>query len=370
MTRPHTECGAAPIYTVAIPVHNKAPYIARCLASVFAQTEPRFEVIVVDDASTDGSARALAQWQDPRLRLLRRTAPSPGGYAARNLAIAEARAPWIAFLDADDEWLPDHLARIEAMRRTAGADAGCLFAGFDMVLEDGRRVAGPTSRLAAASAPLDLRGFLAAWLAIGDCPAWTSATVVRADILQAVGGFPAGRCVRGGDKDTWLRVLSRSTARYSGQVGAVYRRDAGNRTTRDLPPNRAHCVCDTVDDLLAAGPPADLRRLLQRVANLELLGYAKLISRVRRPSWIMARRFHGLASPAWLLLIVVLCLWPGLRRRPLARRLAALLRTRPAVALPFRPDGRDRHPDRVLPGVPSAYPPASRRPLADHAPYR
>ncbi len=336
MTRRDTDTGEGPIYTVAIPVHNKAPHLARCLASVFAQTEGRLEVVAVDDASTDESADVLAQFgSEPRLRVFHRTTPGPGGYAARNLAVEEARAPWIAFLDADDEWLPDHLARIEAVRTQSGDDVGCLFAGYDN-LENGQPWRDPYSRLHGDGEPrqLDLSTYLESWLQLKDSPIWTSSTVVRADILRATGGFPAGRCIRGGDKDAWLKVLSRSHAVYVGEVGALYHRDADNRVARAMPADREHCICATVRDLLAEERRASVRRLLKRVANMETLGYAKLIARVRRPAPVVFRRFHILIGPLQFGLILCLWIWPGLPRSRIAYALRGMFRRRQPTGNP------------------------------------
>ena len=99
---------------VVIPIHNKQPHINRCLASVLSQTRPVDEIIVIDDASSDGSIGEIAQFTNERIRLLKRPVPSPGGYAARNLGILQAKSDWIAFLDADD-------ARPLAVRHRSGS---------------------------------------------------------------------------------------------------------------------------------------------------------------------------------------------------------------------------------------------------------
>jgi glycosyltransferase involved in cell wall biosynthesis len=88
--------------SVIVPLFNKAKYIERALRSITAQALSDFEVIVVDDGSTDGGARIAESHPDPRFRLIRQPNAGPG--AARNHGAAEARAPYLAFLDADDAW--------------------------------------------------------------------------------------------------------------------------------------------------------------------------------------------------------------------------------------------------------------------------
>ncbi len=101
--------GAQPGLSVIIPTYNRAPLVKEAVASVLAQTWRDFEVLVVDDASSDGTAEALAAFGS-RIRLLR--SPSRLGVAAaRNLGISAARGQWLAFLDSDDLWRPDKLAR-------------------------------------------------------------------------------------------------------------------------------------------------------------------------------------------------------------------------------------------------------------------
>ena len=100
---------ARPGLSVIIPTYNRAALAPEAVASVLAQTWRDFEVLVVDDASTDGTAAALAAFGS-RIRLLRH-AFRLGVAAARNLGICAARGQWLAFLDSDDLWRPEKLAR-------------------------------------------------------------------------------------------------------------------------------------------------------------------------------------------------------------------------------------------------------------------
>ncbi len=97
-----------PFVSVIIPTHNREPTILDSIQSVLNQTYPHFELLVVDDGSTDGSVERIAEVRDDRLRLI----PLPvsqGSSAARNAGLQEARAPWVAFQDSDDLWLPEKL---------------------------------------------------------------------------------------------------------------------------------------------------------------------------------------------------------------------------------------------------------------------
>ncbi len=92
--------------SVIIPAYNAACYIQRAVKSVFMQTRPADEIIVIDDGSTDGTADVVHSF-DAKVRLLQQQ--NAGAAAARNAGIRAACGDWIAFLDADDEWLPEKL---------------------------------------------------------------------------------------------------------------------------------------------------------------------------------------------------------------------------------------------------------------------
>jgi glycosyltransferase involved in cell wall biosynthesis len=98
-----------PLISVIIPLYNKGRYIRRALDSVFAQTFSDYEVIVIDDGSTDDGPKQVLTSTDSRLHFICQANAGPG--AARNRGIKEAKGKYVAFLDADDEWLPEYLMK-------------------------------------------------------------------------------------------------------------------------------------------------------------------------------------------------------------------------------------------------------------------
>ena len=109
--------------SVVIPAYNRAGQVGRALESVSRQTYPHWEIVVVDDASTDGTAQAVeARAADIGHLRLARHACNLGAQAARNTGIRASRGPWIAFLDSDDWWEPDSLElRLAEARRLLSA---------------------------------------------------------------------------------------------------------------------------------------------------------------------------------------------------------------------------------------------------------
>ncbi len=96
--------------SVVIPAYNRAHTLSNALQSVLAQSYQDFEIIIVDDASTDGTISLLKQYADPRIRSLAHST-NQGAGAARNTGIKQAKGEWIAFLDSDDEWTEKKLER-------------------------------------------------------------------------------------------------------------------------------------------------------------------------------------------------------------------------------------------------------------------
>lgn len=107
-----------PLISVVMPSYNRAGLIGRTITSVLAQTLDRFELIIVDDGSTDDTLAVLAGFDDPRIAIFQQVR-NAGAPAARNAGVAKARSPLVAFQDSDDEWQPGLLAAHVAALATA-----------------------------------------------------------------------------------------------------------------------------------------------------------------------------------------------------------------------------------------------------------
>ncbi|WP_276324520.1 glycosyltransferase family 2 protein [Pacificimonas flava] len=277
--------------SVVIPLYNKGPHIVRALESVLAQTLPPLEIIIIDDASADdGPDRVEALTgtlgkDAPPVRLLSRSIPGPGGYAARNFGIFEAEGDWIAFLDADDVWKPDHLASMERAVSVAG-NARFVFSGIDIVSEAGTRPYRHEEGLP-ADTPLDFRRLLQTWLRTKRCPVWTGAAAFRRDVLLRAGLFPAGTARRGGDKDLWLRAMADGPGVYSRPRTAEFHQDTVNRVTKATLHVEPPLLIRTIRTMLPSAAPGE-KRLLKRLANMELALYARHAAGKRarlKPGW-------------------------------------------------------------------------------------
>jgi glycosyltransferase involved in cell wall biosynthesis len=121
-----------PKVSVLIPTHNRVDLLRGAITSVLRQSFQDFELIVIDDGSRDGTADAVAQIADKRIRLLRHPEPR-GGSAARNTGVQNSTTEYVAFLDDDDEWYPEKLRlQVELLDRSP-AEVGVIYCGWDEV---------------------------------------------------------------------------------------------------------------------------------------------------------------------------------------------------------------------------------------------
>lgn len=186
-------------FSIVIPLYNKAPYVGATLASVAAQTCSDYEVIVVDDGSTDGGPALVAALGLAWVRLL--SQPNAGVSMARNRGVAQARGEWIAFLDADDWWHPTYLDSLCRMIDQGGTGTAMVATGFVNVRHEAS--AAFASWPVAAQPTEQIHDLYAEWYR--RTLFFTSSVAVRASVLKAFEPcFPPGETA-GEDMDVWFR---------------------------------------------------------------------------------------------------------------------------------------------------------------------
>jgi succinoglycan biosynthesis protein ExoO len=302
------------LFSVVVPVYNKRPHLRRAIRSVLAQTLVDFELIVIDDASTDASLDEIKDLDDSRIRRLRRDEPGPGGYAARNLGISEARADWVAFLDADDEWSPDFLASISALRERYPEARFACTAYWD-VSSEGASLPNAFARAAGKTGPR-LIGLLeyAKASSRGLLPVRTSAAALDRQLLIDIGGFPAGKSRRGGDNDTWFRAMRKTCLAWSPRKCATYYRNAVNMTTNVSRPDFNLCIDANIRTAIGETPRSwagmRLRFWLKRLANREKKGALKDKIRSGTLSRADLRGLYRVVEPAYVSWMLAWALLP------------------------------------------------------------
>lgn len=209
----------APEVSVVVPTRNRLPLLAQTLHTVLAQQGVDLEVVVVDDASHDGTARWLDDHPDPRVRSVRLDTPA-GVAGARNAGIDAARGAWVGFVDDDDLWLPGKLAGQLGAARAAGASWALSGA---VVFSEGPRL------LHVAPPPADLVGRLP-WR--NTVPGGGSNVVMSREALEKVGGFDPSISIVA-DWDMWIRLLDTGPPAVLDRPLVAYRVHADNMS-RDV----------------------------------------------------------------------------------------------------------------------------------------
>lgn len=206
--------------SVVIPLYNKKETVLRALNSVLNQTFLPEEIIVVNDGSTDGSAQVVVHLDHPLVRLASQS--NQGVSAARNLGIAEARHDWIAFLDADDEWLPEFLRTIKELFENY-PDCGLAATAYYMQDTAGRREINHLNKLRFKGD----QGTIENYFQVASCshpPIHSSAVAIKKEAIESIGGFPTG-VTSGEDLLTWARIAADYAIAYSIVPQSVFTQD-------------------------------------------------------------------------------------------------------------------------------------------------
>lgn len=269
--------------SVVIPLYNKAPYIERSVRSVLQQTFKDFEVIVVDDGSTDGGGDIVQQIADPRIRLIRQE--NAGVSAARNRGIIEAKAELVAFLDADDEWKPAFLeTTLGLFQRYAHIVAACT----DFYILTEKRSYFENHRFYSKNQEYLIQDYFAVCLTLGRGLMTSSSAVVRRDILLDVGAFPVG-VAYGEDLDTWGRLAFQGDIALVTKTLVLFHTEAKDRASDDGKPRAYPKFVQTYKQWLAEGKvPEKLRESCEEYVIMFLLSYCLYL--VKSDQFRLARK--------------------------------------------------------------------------------
>ncbi|HEX6747222.1 MAG TPA: glycosyltransferase family A protein [Longimicrobium sp.] len=250
-----------PLVTVVIPTRDRLPMLRQAVASVVAQTYPRWELVVADHGSTDGTAAWLAEMDDPRVRSIP-TDPARHVGHVRNRGAAMGTGDWIAFLDSDDVWLPRKLElQVAAMR---GSPARWCYAGYELMDGAGRTV---PMRLGEYR---PLSGRIAREVVAQQANVFVGTLLVERRLFEELGGFCEDERARGReDYELEMRLALHAEALALPDVLARVRDHPGRMTARM--PDTYEREAAAYELFLEAGPPEELARLARAMRSRSLV---------------------------------------------------------------------------------------------------
>lgn len=214
-----------PFFSVIIPLYNKEKYIETTLRSVVAQTFDDFEIIIVDDGSTDASLRMASQFEDSRITIIQQK--NQGTATARNIGIANAKSNYIALLDADDAWYDNHLFELKKQIDTF-PDAGLYCNNYEVILKNN------FCQKASFNFKYDkdiliVEDFFKA--SIINCVAWTSAVGFSKEKFNNIGKFNT-KFKTAQDLDLWIRFALRYKVSFNPTITMSYKLFIGDSLSK------------------------------------------------------------------------------------------------------------------------------------------
>jgi len=216
-------------FSIVIPLYNKEKDVFDTIQSVKKQTHANFEIIIVDDGSTDKSLEIVKNIIDKRIHIFSKN--NEGVSTARNYGVKKASSNYIAFLDADDYWYPNHLAEIHSMI-IQFPHASWYATSYEKTRN--------TNLTTPMVSPLKSKG--ENWIgeiddffknSLIDCLAWTSSVCVKKDFYTTLDGFDKD-ISHGEDTDFWIRAALSSNLIFSNKITSTHNLDSYNRSS-DIP---------------------------------------------------------------------------------------------------------------------------------------
>jgi len=205
-------------FTIVVPVYNKNDVIKTTLESVLAQRFTGFELIIIDDGSTDQSVQSIATLNDSRIHLIQQV--NQGVSAARNVGISHAKGDWICFLDADDWWHPEYLENVKNTIKL-NSQADIVSTGF-ACLPDQENWKPEPWKLNSTNEDIEVISNLPQrWM--NEIPFFTSSICVKRKTLEAIDEWFAEGESKGEDLDLWFRLAENTFIYHLPTALVVYR---------------------------------------------------------------------------------------------------------------------------------------------------
>jgi len=213
-------------FSIIIPLFNKEREISTTLNSVIDQTYPHFEILIIDDGSTDGSLSAIREIKDNRIRVIEKS--NGGVSSARNRGIDLALYNHLVFLDGDDQWLPTHLEEISKLI-VKFPNAGAYATNYWFRHQGNKlRKAKICFRRKQNKQHSFLFNDYFRLASSGDLPVHSSSICVPAHVITQLGNFPENE-VMGEDQDLWARIALQYPMAFSTARCVIYNLTADNR---------------------------------------------------------------------------------------------------------------------------------------------
>jgi glycosyltransferase involved in cell wall biosynthesis len=254
------------LVSVVIPLYNKKNYIGRAIRSVLMQTIEDFEIIIIDDGSIDGSSDVVKTFLDSRIRLI--SQENQGVSVARNNGVRNSRSDFITFLDADDEWLPNHLKTLLRLRNEypfAGA-----FTTAYKIFEPNGKIRSARYQAIPKNPKEGLIPNYFKSASLGDSPMNSSSIGIPKIIFNELIGFPEG-VWWGEDMDLFGKIALKYPIAFSWEFGAIYHWDVSSRVC-GIPSFEPEPFVKTAQNILRKEPlPESIRKdLKEYIARKEL----------------------------------------------------------------------------------------------------